>query len=487
MTESENPIDTLVRLVSSLIYVVKDNAAVASLLVTQGNYDRELLKGYDGQITLSQSDGGDERLSTDGRLRREFALVKLGVYTVDKAMPGSDPGKVMRDKIGAEIKRIIRDYRNLPYQTTYSFNGLGYPSGDPHKASDATAATELVPSSTSWAELSVANYEKIWSSDDVRHSKSTSVRLEYALMLFKLKLAPREQCIKSIVLSFEGYGTAPDGDGVALLVWNHVTSVWEHGVWNIAASDETLTLTLSSGIMDHVDSNGYVYFLARTRMPYLWIKHEACETGDNAYAVVHQTAWKGQTFTPDVAHTIIAVGLKLSKFGNPTAPIAVSIRATDGGGKPVGADLCSGTLDPALIPSAPDGDPGAWYMITLGAGCPLSLGVKYAIILHMDGGDPANEIQWRMNTDAPYAGGNLCYSGNGTTWYSASDDTMFAEYSAPAAPAILYCDYMQCVIQVQGITHVNFQSFRNILVTDVKPYLYSTEFLLKAWLIVTLT
>jgi len=161
---------------------------------------------------------------------------------------------------------------------------------------------------------------------------------------------------------------------------------------------------------------------------------EHCNTGDNAYVVVHQTAWKAQTFTPATAHVIKAVKLKLSKLGNPTTPIDVSIKATDSNGKPTGSDFCHGTLDPADIPSAPDGDPGAWYVISLGVGYSLVADTKYAIVVHMNGGDSSNEIQWRLNTLAPYAGGAMCYSADGTTWYTGSGDCMFEEYSSITTP-----------------------------------------------------
>jgi hypothetical protein len=326
--ELEDPVDTLIRLIASLIRVTKDNGDFARLVVTEGNYDREILKEYDGQVTVSTLDGFDQTIK-DGRLQREVNLLKCSVFSVDKSAPGSDAGRVMRKKIAEQIKTIIRENRNLPYQTTYNFYGLGYPAGDPHKAFDAAATTEIAPSSASWAELSVANYQKIWSSDDVRHSKSTTANNEYALMLFRFKIEPREQCVKSIGLSFEGYGTAPTGNGVALRVWNHVLGAWQSIAWNIVGTEETLSYTLTSDLSDltdYITADGYIYLLARTR-------------------------------------------------------------ATSNG----------------------------------------------------------------------------------------------------ATPAVLNCDFVQCVIQVFGITHVDLQNFRNVLVTDLKPYLHSAEIAVKTWRFVTIS
>jgi len=321
LSELEDPVTTLLRLITTRIQVTKDSGSLASLLATKEAYDRELLKQYDAQITMGLDSSQDQKLELAGRLRRRYMVFRCNIYTVDKTAPGADAGKVMRDKVTAQINAIIRENRNLPYQTTYNFYGLGYPSGDPHKAYDAGAASELVPSSSSWSELSVANYQKLWSSDDVRHSKSTSVNNQYALMLFRFKIGAREQCVKKIVLSFEGYGTAPGGNGATIKVWNHVASAWQQAQNGTGGGDETLTITISSGWTDFIDSNGYVWLLAKTTNP-----------------------------------------------------------------------------------------------------------------------------------------------SNGST------------------PAVLYCDFVQCTIQVYGITFCDVISYRNIDVTDVKPYLFKAEFLLKGWL-----
>jgi hypothetical protein len=325
LSELEDAVDTLIRLISSRIRVVKDNGSLASLLVTEGNYDRELLKEYDGQICLSMMEGFDQRVSGDGRLRKEVALIKCSSFAADKTAPGSDAGKVMRNKIAAQVKAIIRENRNLPYQTVYNFSGLGYPSGDPHKAFDADAATEIAPSNTSWAELTNLEYQKLWSSDDIRHSKSASV-YQYGLMLFRFKLGPREACVKKIVLAFEGYGTAPAGNGVTIKIWNHVASAWQEAQSGSGSGDETLTITISANWPNFIDSSGYIWLLAKTTNP-----------------------------SDDVTH------------------------------------------------------------------------------------------------------------------------------------AVLYCDFVQCTIQVAGITHCDIQSFKNVLVTDFKPYLHSTEFVLRAWFIVNVS
>ena len=321
MSEFEDPVTTLLPLITTRIRVTKDSGSLATVLATKEGYDRELLKGYDAQITMGLDSSQDQKLELAGRLRRRYMVFRCNTYTVDKAAPGADAGKVMRDKVTAQINAIIRENRNLPYQTVYSFYGLGYPSGDPHKAFAAGAAAELVPSSVSWTELTNLQYQNIWSSDDVRFSKSHSVNNEYAMMLFRFKIGPREQCVKKIVLSFEGYGTAPGGNGATIKVWNHVASAWQQAQSGAGGGDETLTITISSSWTDFIDSNGYVWLLAKTTNP-----------------------------------------------------------------------------------------------------------------------------------------------SNGST------------------PAVLYCDFVECTTQVYGISHCDIVSYRNVDVTDVKPYLFRAEFLLKGWL-----
>lgn len=265
--ELENPVETLLRLITTRIRVIKDSGSLATVLATKEGYDRELLKEYDAQITMGLDSSQDQKLELAGRLRRRYMVFRCNAYCVDKAAPGADAGKVMRGKVTEQINAIIRENRSLPYQTVYNFYGLGYPSGEPHKAFAAGAATELIPSSASWAELTNLQYQNIWSSDDVRFSKSHSVNNEYALMLFRFKLGPRETCVKKIVLSFEGYGTAPGGNGVTIKIWNHVVSAWQQAQTGSGSEDETITITISANWPDFIDPSGYVWLLARTTNP----------------------------------------------------------------------------------------------------------------------------------------------------------------------------------------------------------------------------
>jgi len=271
LSELEDPVATLLRLINTRIRVTRDNGEAAKLLASEAAFDRELLlKEYDAQITLQVDPVlgvQDQKLNLSGSKRRLVHFFKCTVHSIDKTAPGADLGRVMRNKVTEQIKAIIRERRTLPYQTAYSFAGLGYPSGDPHKAYSAGAVSELAPSSASWAELSSVDYQGIWYSDNVYYSKSVGVNNEYAMQLFRFKVGPREQCVNSLVLSFEGYGTAPGGNGVTVKVWNHVAGAWEYPQYGSGGADETLTITISMNWTDYVDSNGYVWMLAHTTNP----------------------------------------------------------------------------------------------------------------------------------------------------------------------------------------------------------------------------
>jgi hypothetical protein len=265
MTALENPDVTIARLIRQNIRVLKDDGNSANILVINESYDREFLRERDGQITVNFDQSTDQKLELVGRLRRRILGLRSNIYTVDKTVPGVDPGQVMRDKIIAEINRIIRENRNVPNQASYDFVGLGYPSGDPHKAFQSGASTEISPDNPLWIELTNTEYVKVWYSDDNRYSKSHNVNNEYAMMLFRFKMNAREDVIKQIVLSFEGYGTAPGGNGFLIEVWNHVAGAWQQAQASPAsAEDSTVSITLLSDITNYVDANGYVWLFART-------------------------------------------------------------------------------------------------------------------------------------------------------------------------------------------------------------------------------
>lgn len=277
VVEIENPVVTVLRLIESRLRVVKDDGGLASVLCSQANYDRELLKDYDAQITVSKTADPclPQKHTLDGKLRRRIYSLRATITTVDKPTPNADVGRVMRDKVLEQILLIIPENRNLPYRTIYNFYPLDSTSAT-HKAYDTSAASELEPSNVSWVELVNAEYAKLWGSEDDRHSKSANSNGEYAFMLFRFKVGakagetrnePRKQCLKRVFLSFEGYGTTPLGNGVTLKVWDNVSGTWNNAQAGSAGTDETISITLTSNLANYVDADGFLYLMARTTNP----------------------------------------------------------------------------------------------------------------------------------------------------------------------------------------------------------------------------
>ncbi len=276
MSEAENPVITILRLIESRIRVVKDDGGLARILCSQANYDRELLKDYDAQITVSKTSEPcqAQKHTLDGKLRRRIYSLRATVVTVDKPS-SSDAGRVMRDKVLEQLLVIVPENRNLPGRTVYNFYPIDSTSTT-HKVYDAAATTEPLPSNTVWAELTNPEYANLWASDDLRHSKSATGNAEFAFILFRFKIGAkagesrneaRKQCLKRIVLAFEGFGLSPQGNGVTLKVWDNLAGAWSNPQTGVSGTDETLTITLTSNLINYVNNDGFLYLMARTTNP----------------------------------------------------------------------------------------------------------------------------------------------------------------------------------------------------------------------------
>lgn len=223
------------------------------------------------------------------------------------------------------------------------------------------------------------------------------------------------------------------GSGYATVPYGHT--------WYFAPGDdmETPTSEINGQVLAlfaSVIKNLFVYCRVFTLT--VAILYEHCNTGDTAGETFNGIYWRAQTFTPAADHTIEKVKLLLYRNGTP-GTVTVSIRATDVNGHPTGGDLCSGTTDGDTLPTAPTYE---WRTITLGAGTPLSAGLKYAIVVRCGGG--INEVGWRYVVPSGYAGGNDEYSGDsGGTWAtSANADWMFEEWG-PGSPVAATVTFRQ--------------------------------------------
>jgi len=267
MPEPENPVVTIVRLIDKNMHVVKQDLSLATIVVSQAWYDRELFKNADGQVTVALDRCEDQKIGFSGNVRRQVAYLNVNVWALDKPEQGV-AGREMQQKICAEVNRIIREKRNKPNETSYNYVGVGQSSPlNTNKAYHAGSSSEPVPTDSVWSELANTEYEKIWYSDDDRFVKSVNINSQFALMLLRFRIDSDAKVVGQIALKFEGYGTAPAGNGVTVKVWNFTVSAWQNAATGSAGTDEIVTVTLTSALTDFVDSNGYVYLLARTTNP----------------------------------------------------------------------------------------------------------------------------------------------------------------------------------------------------------------------------
>ncbi len=125
MSEIEDPVTTVVRLLSRNMRIVKEDGSSASIYVSKEWYDRELFKNHDGQITVGLAESRDMKIEMSGRLRRRLGFLRVNVWATDRPA-SSDSGRLMRNKMVEEVNRIVRENRTIPNQTRYDFAGLGF-------------------------------------------------------------------------------------------------------------------------------------------------------------------------------------------------------------------------------------------------------------------------------------------------------------------------------------------------------------------------
>jgi len=105
MSEMENPVDTVVRLLSQNMHVVKKDGSLASIVVSREWVDRELFKNVDGQITVGLAESRDTKIEISGRLRRRVGSLRVNVWSQDA---------YIRQQMVEEVNRIVRQNRNSP-------------------------------------------------------------------------------------------------------------------------------------------------------------------------------------------------------------------------------------------------------------------------------------------------------------------------------------------------------------------------------------
>jgi len=142
--------------------------------------------------------------------------------------------------------------------------------------------------------------------------------------------------------------------------------------------------------------------------------------------------WSAQTFTPTIAHEITKVKLHLERYTGTPGIFIVSIKATDAGGHPTGADLAVGSIDGDSLIQFPDHE---WYFIPFLTSYPLIAGTKYAIVFRAPEGSMPHDfvMVWHSTTAPVYYPGNVeASSDSGLTWTSFGEiDYLFEEWGYP--------------------------------------------------------
>jgi hypothetical protein len=261
VSEVEDAAITMARLLRTEMRVVKDDGALATVIVTTEWQNTDAFNSCDGQVTVGLAESTDQKIELTGKTRRRTSYLRVNVWVADKPS-ASESGRVMRGKIVEEVNRAVRQNRSKPNETLYDLFNAG-PTTQTHKAYSGNS--EAPPDASGWTELSGVQYQQLWYSDNDRCEISQSESGDYAVALFRFKVESREKTAKKLVLSFEGYGTTPGGYGVEVKAWNHVAAGWQNAQAGGAGGiEETITVTLASNLPDFIDDEGYVWLLART-------------------------------------------------------------------------------------------------------------------------------------------------------------------------------------------------------------------------------
>ena len=263
MSEIEDASSTVTRLLKHNLRVVKDDGSLATVNVTGEWQDVDALKGYDGQVTVGLAECTEQKLELSGTKRKRTSTLRANVWTTEA--PNAENAKVMRSKIVEEVNRSIRQNRNKPNETLYNLVGCGY-GGKGSRAFQSNS--ELASDNSAWTELSSVEYQQLWYSDDNRYQISYGENGEYAALLLGFKLESRKNTVKKMVLTFEGYGTTPEGDSITVKVWNNAEANWQNvNEPRRKRARSQSHHSLANGPLDYVDDEGYVWLLAKTTNP----------------------------------------------------------------------------------------------------------------------------------------------------------------------------------------------------------------------------
>ncbi|MDM8000526.1 MAG: DUF1565 domain-containing protein [Dehalococcoidia bacterium] len=145
-------------------------------------------------------------------------------------------------------------------------------------------------------------------------------------------------------------------------------------------------------------------------------------TTGSSTSVVYGVLRRAQTFTPTTAHSCRAVSFWLSKSGDPTFTVTISLQPTLDH-IPTGTILASTTFYASSLTTTP-----TWFTYIFPTGYNVQAGTEYALVVSANGGDASNYVIMRYNSKGGYPGGMRVYSNDGgATWVTTNEDYAFME------------------------------------------------------------
>jgi hypothetical protein len=263
MSATEDPAVTIERLLRKKMRVILDNGALASVEVSAEYPNNDALKLGSGQVTVGLAESTNQMLDLSGRVRQRTSVLRVNAWSTD-IPSAAETGKSLRNKIVAEINKVIVENRCNPNVTLYDLAGLSVGSRTCRAFSGEVESTP----NGNWTELSSGDYQALWYSDSSSCQISKTDNGSYAVLLLCFKIESRHDTIQRLVATFKGHGSSPAGNGVTAKIWNNTGSDWQNEQTCVSGGeDQTLTITLAVNPADFMDEDGYVWLLARTSHP----------------------------------------------------------------------------------------------------------------------------------------------------------------------------------------------------------------------------
>lgn len=145
--------------------------------------------------------------------------------------------------------------------------------------------------------------------------------------------------------------------------------------------------------------------------------YENYQTGDNTYILLSDYVAgdpddfrDGQTFTPQITHSISRIDLKLFRVGTVTN-VTIELRTTtdnkpDGDETAYGDALASITVNVSGITTDTGGQ---WVAFAFNTPVALTASTKYAIVIKSTISSASHNVQWRVDSaNATYTRGDRC-------------------------------------------------------------------------------